>query len=64
MIDTIPVEIPIEYVETVSIGAKGAVLWFDLDICPKDWDAVSITIDLETAIRFARAIGASAEVSQ
>jgi hypothetical protein len=48
--NTVNLTVPIRYVEWVSIGKKGAELFFDADAIPKAWDVSSLTVDLETAI--------------
>ena len=60
--ETIKVEIPIEYIEWVSVGLNGAEIFLNANTCP--WDAASITVDIETALTTAWAIGKTWEIAK
>jgi len=47
-VNAVNITIPVEYIEWVNIGLKGAEIFLNANTCP--WDAASITVDLGTAI--------------
>lgn len=51
----IAVAIPVEYIDWVTVG-KICEIYFNRDTCPKDWDAASIPVDIETALKAARLV--------
>lgn len=47
-VNSVNITIPVEYIEWVSIGLKGAEIFLNANTCP--WDAASFTVDLGTAL--------------
>jgi len=61
-VNSVNITIPIEYIEWVSVGLKGAEIFLNASTCP--WDAASITVDIETALTTAWAIGKTWEIAK